>query len=91
MEKITVQIDARWQKRINSPLMYLVGALTGVSITFAPYGLYMLGQQGVNLWHPLVLLCLLAAYLVPYFYIRLAGEVIGQLYRPKAGKSQLNQ
>lgn len=36
MEKITVELDAKWIGRINSPFFYIIPALTGVSITFAP-------------------------------------------------------
>ena len=33
---VTVQISEIWVRRLNSPLFVVVGALTGVSISFAP-------------------------------------------------------
>ena len=76
-EKITVEISAKWVRRVNSPLFWMVSALSGVSITFAPLVLYQCGQgrfQDSSLW--LVPVCFAAIFLVPYFYIRLATEII---------------
>ena len=45
-DKVVVEIDAKWVRRINSPWYWPVSALTGVSITFAPMLLYWYGQNG---------------------------------------------
>ena len=36
MEKETIEIDSKWVKIVRSPLYWVVAALQGVSITFAP-------------------------------------------------------
>lgn len=81
---VTIQIDAKWLRRVKSPfIMRLIASLTGVSITFAPLYLFWCGQRkelGAYEWF-VVTLCFLVIYLVPGFYMRLAGEVIGQLVK----------
>ena len=76
-EKNTVEISAKWVRRVNSPLFWIVSALTGVSITFAPAYLYQCGQgrfENPSWWF--VPVCFAAIYLVPLFYMRLATEII---------------
>lgn len=80
-----VQVDAKWVKRINSPLFFVVAVLTGVSATFAPMFLFQLGRSGATIGSPSVLLCLSVIYLVPLFYIRFAGPLIAQVYRRDKG------
>jgi hypothetical protein len=81
---VTVKVDARWQRRVKSPIvMGPIAALTGVSMTFAPMGLLWCGQVeqfGLVQWI-VAPLCLMTIYLVPGFYMRLAGEVIAELLR----------
>ncbi len=36
MAKVTIDIDSKWLKIAHSPLYWIVAALQGVSITFAP-------------------------------------------------------
>lgn len=81
MDDVAVIIPAVWVRRINSPWMYVVGALTGVSVSFAPLFLFQLGRSQAEYWNPLVLLCFAIIYLVPGFYMRLAGIVLSQLYK----------
>ena len=82
---VTVQISEVWVRRLNSPLFLVVSALTGVSISFAPLGLLWLGIY--NQWNVLTIsgaaACFLMVYCVPLFYIRLAGQVIGQVINKK--------
>jgi hypothetical protein len=82
---VTVQISEVWVRRLNSPLFVVVSALTGVSISFAPLGLLWLGI--FNQWNVLTIsgaaACFLMVYFVPMFYMRLAGQVIGQLVNKK--------
>ena len=44
MEDVSITINPKYIKMINSPLGKICHALTGVSVTFAPYFLYMYGQ-----------------------------------------------
>ena len=44
MDKVTIEIDSRWVKIVHSPLYWIVAALQGVSITFAPLFLYWSGK-----------------------------------------------
>ena len=89
VDYVTVKVDAKWKCRAQSPIvMGPVAALTGVSLTFAPMGLLWCGQVeqfGLLQWI-VVPLCILTIYLVPGFYMRLAGEVMAELL--KAGSEQ---
>jgi hypothetical protein len=82
---VTVEISEVWVRRLNSPLFFVVATLTGVSISFAPLGLLMLGI--FNQWNVLTIsgaaACFLMIYFVPLFYMRLAGQVIKQLVNKK--------
>jgi hypothetical protein len=81
---VTVKVDARWRKRVKSPLIIgPIGALTGVSLTFAPLYLFWCGQAeefGIAEWIA-VPLCFLIIYIVPGFYMKLASEVIAELLK----------
>lgn len=64
-------------------IMMPVAALTGVSLTFAPLYLLLCGQMeefGIVEWI-LVPVCFLVIYVVPSFYMGLAGEVMAQLLK----------
>jgi len=91
-ETVTIQIDAKWLRRIRSPYVkWLVFSLTGVSVTFAPLYLFWCGQRkefGAFEWL-VVTLCFVVIYLVPGFYMRLAGEVIGQLVKIEKARPSL--
>jgi len=79
---IVVRVDAKWAKRVKSPWFMLIAALTGVSTTFAPLCLLWCGsdyRSYETLEWVLVPACLMTIYLVPGFYMRLAGEVLQQL------------
>ena len=81
MEKVTIELNANWAKRVNSPFMYIVTALQGVSITFAPLFLYW---AGAGKFYPgaewtIVLVCFAIVILIPLFYMRLGGAVIKEL------------
>jgi hypothetical protein len=85
-EYVTVQVDAKWKRRVKSPLIFgPIAALTGVSVSFAPLALLWCGQAAK--YGPLewvtVSVSLLTIYLVPGFYMRLASEVIAQLVKPE--------
>jgi hypothetical protein len=81
---VLVRVDSKWQRRAKSPFVFLpIMALTGVSTTFAPMYLLYCGQMqefGLLEWI-LVPLSLAVIYLVPNFYVNLAGEVIAELVR----------
>jgi hypothetical protein len=42
--KVTVEIDQKWVTMARSPIYFIVSALTGVSVTFAPLFLYWSGK-----------------------------------------------
>ena len=78
-ELVTVKIDAKWKRRVKSPYITgPVGALTGVSVTFAPLYLFWCGPaEELGAWEwILVVASFLMIYLVPGFYMRLAAEVM---------------
>jgi hypothetical protein len=68
-------------KIVHSPLCWIVVALQGVSITFAPLFLYWSGK---GMFHNgfewlIVGSCFAVILLVGFFYILLGGAVIGEL------------
>ena len=85
MAKVTIEIDSRWAKVVRSPLYWIVAALQGVSITFAPLFLYWSGKgmfaHGSE-WL-IVPSCFAVILLVGFFYILLGSTVIGELRKKK--------
>ena len=81
MEKVTIELNANWARRVNSPFMHIVGALRGVSVTFAPLFLYWAGagKFGSGIEWLVVPLCFATIILIPFFYMRLGGAVIREL------------
>ena len=81
MAKVTVEIDSRWVKVVHSPVYWIVAALQGVALTFAPLFLYWCGKgkffPGTE-WI-VVPLCFAVIYLVGVFYIALGGVVVKAL------------
>jgi len=84
VDTVTVEVDAKWIRRIRSRWFMVVVTLTGVSLTFAPLCLLWCGSEfskyGLSEWI-LVPLSLLTIYFVPGFYMQLASEVICQLMK----------
>jgi hypothetical protein len=90
VDYVTVKVDSKWRRRIKSPwIMGPVAALTGVSVSFAPFYLFWIGPpQDLGVWEWLgVAACFLMIYLVPGFYMRLAFEVMAELMRSDAADS----
>jgi hypothetical protein len=88
MGKVTIEVDSKWVKIVRSPLSWIVAALQGVAVSFAPLFLYFAGKgllpHGFD-WFAAPL-CFAIILLVGFFYMRLGGEVIGELRKvPKAG------
>jgi hypothetical protein len=85
MAKVTIEIDSRWAKVIRSPLYWVVAALQGVSITFAPLFLYWSGKgmfpHGSE--RIVVVSSFAVILLVGFFYMLLGGAVIGELRKKK--------
>lgn len=81
---VTVKVDAKWLRRVKSPIiMGPIAALTGVSVSFAPLCLFWCGQAeqfGIFEWIA-VPSSFLMIYIVPGFYMRLAGEVMAELFK----------
>jgi hypothetical protein len=88
-EKITIQIDAKWKRIMDSPLYWIVATLTGVSVTFCPLFLYVLGGSNpyfggtkgffVGYDIPLAILCFGVIYGVSTFYFSLAAATLTEL------------
>jgi type IV secretory pathway TrbL component len=81
MAKVTIEIDSRWAKIVRSPLYWIVAALQGVSVTFAPLFLYWSGKgmfphESEWLIAPS---CFAVILFVGFFYMLLGGAVIGEL------------
>jgi hypothetical protein len=81
MDKVTIEIASTWVKIVRSPLYWIVAALQGVSISFAPLFLYWSGK---GKFYPgyerfIVPLCYATILLVGLFYMLLGSAVIGEL------------
>jgi hypothetical protein len=89
-EKITIQIDAKWQRIVQSPVMVIVASLTGVSCSFCPLFLYWCGKgtmfKGQEYF--LVPICFVVIYGVSFFYIALGGAVIAELRKKSNAPSR---
>ena len=90
-EAITVKIDPKWRRRVHSPWFYLITAFTGVSVSFAPMALFWCGATPeLGLWRWVIgAASFLMIYLVPGFYMSLAGEVLAQLYQQKLSEEEV--
>ena len=81
MGKVTIEIDSKWVKIVQSPLYWIIAALQGVSLSFAPLFLYWSGK---GMFHHatewiIVPSCFAVILLVGFFYILLGSAVIGEL------------
>lgn len=85
METVTIQVGSTWAKVARSPLYWIVVALQGVSVTFAPLFLYWSGKGilGATSWL-VVPLCFAVIFCVPVFNFHFSGRVIEELRRPRA-------
>jgi hypothetical protein len=78
---VTVEINSGWVKFVRSPAFSVVSALSGVSVSFAPYFLYLSGQGKFYPGHEwlIVPLCFAVVFLVPLIYMRIGSTVIREL------------
>jgi len=81
MTKVTIEVNSKWVRVVRSPFMWIVWAFQGVSLTFAPLFLYWSGRgQGMpGMEWIIVPSCFTIILVVGFFYMRLGGEVIGEL------------
>jgi hypothetical protein len=80
MSTVSIEIDSKWVKRVHSPLYWVVGALQGAAMTFAPLFLYGAGQGRFQKYdYAVAALCFATILLVGFFYVRLGNEVIREL------------
>ncbi len=80
MEKVTIEISAKWGRLVRSPFMLIIAALQGVSISFAPLLLYWSGKGEFYPDSQWILPVLFAiAYLIPLFYFFIGGPVVKEL------------
>jgi hypothetical protein len=81
MGDVTIEIDSRWSKRVNSPLFRVVQTVQGVAVSFAPLFLYESGKGWFRNYEYAVAGSCLAIILLGFFYIQLGGEIIRELRR----------
>lgn len=85
MAKVTIEIDSKWVKVVHSSLYWIVAALQGVSISFAPLFLYWSGKGMFphgSAWL-VAPLCFAIIFFVGFFYMLLGGAVTGELRKKK--------
>jgi hypothetical protein len=87
MGKVIIEVNSIWVKIARSPLYWIVAALQGVSVSFAPLFLYWSGK---GFFSPeenrfVVPMCFATIFLVGMFYMLLGSGVIRELRKaPKA-------
>ena len=81
MDKVSIEIDSRWVKVARSPLYFIIAALQGISVSFAPLFLYWSGRGSYfnGLEWVVVPLCFAVIFFVSVFYFWLGNSVIRQL------------
>ena len=80
MEQVTIEISVKWGQLVRSPFMFIIAALQGVSISFAPLFLYWSGKGEFYPDKPWLVPILFAiAYFVPLFYFFIGGPVVKEL------------
>ena len=81
MDKVSIEIDSRWVKVARSPVYFILAALQGVSISFAPLFLYWSGRGNYfsGLEWLVAPLCFGIILIIPSFYFWLGGSVMRQL------------
>ena len=81
MSTVSIEIDSRWVRIARSPVYFILSALQGISISFAPLFLYWSGKGNYfgGLEWLVVALCFAVIVLVPVFYFYLGGVVMRQL------------
>ncbi len=86
MDKVTIEINSRWVKIARSPIYFVVAALQGVAVTFAPLFLYWCGKGYYFFGYEWIVTptCFALIYLISLFYFWLGSEVIREL-RQKQG------
>lgn len=85
MPKTTVEISSKWVAIINSPLMWVMWTLQGVSVSFAPLFLYWSGKGSFfpeARWIT-VPVCFAIIYFEGVFFFGLGNLVIRQVREPK--------
>jgi hypothetical protein len=88
MDTVSIEIDTRWIKIARSPAYFVISALRGISVTFAPLFLYWGGKRDDFSGHEwLVPLCFALIFLVPLFYFSFGNSVIRQIRRTPAVNS----
>jgi hypothetical protein len=81
MKKVSIEIDSRWVRVVRSPIYFVIAALQGISVSFAPLFLYWSGRGNYfnGLEWLVVPLCFAVIFAVSVFYFLLGGSVIRQL------------
>jgi len=80
-ETMFVELNDKWVERINSPMGFVAGALAGVSITFAPLGMYFAGKaMGPSAGLPVAALCMAVILYSGFFHYKLAQAVMSKVH-----------
>jgi hypothetical protein len=89
VEKIAIQIDARWARFVRSPLMWIVRALEGFAVIFAPVLLFSAAMGGFEMPGRRTILwaCFLTVILVNWFYLSLGCVVISELLKHESSRA----
>ncbi|MEM9301681.1 MAG: hypothetical protein AAGE01_06200 [Pseudomonadota bacterium] len=77
---MVIEIDDRWVARINSPMGYWAAVLSGISLSFAPLGMYLSGVAlGPVAGITVATLCLVVILFCGFFHYKLAQAVMAEV------------
>ena len=81
MSNVTIEINSKWVRIVRSPIYWIVAALQGISISFAPLFLFWSGRGGYFPGHQAFVtpLCFAIIIFVQLFYFLLGAAVIKEL------------
>ncbi len=80
MDKVAVQIHPSQRRFAQSPFFFVIAALQGVAITFAPLALYWCGKGQMSGLEPIIApVCFGVIFFVSLFYYMLGSAVVKEL------------
>lgn len=83
MGKITIEIDEKWVRMVNSRIFQVIAKLSVILLGLIPFSLSMLGHKGCLISDTRVIICLAVIYLAVLFYIHVAWVFIRQIQSQK--------
>ena len=83
-ETIQLLVPSSLYRGVQNPIVfYAISVLTGVSITFSPMYLFLLGSSGARPFDWRVIVCGVVTYVIPGVYMRFGGLVLAHAWKAR--------